>query len=88
MAPAAHANAPPAFRLVRSSSAAQARAGNQRILAAIRADTPGGLPFLCECGMSCGDSVWLTLQEARDAIESGGVIIGAHFFRDLETRVQ
>jgi hypothetical protein len=36
---------------------------------------------------SCHSSVWLTLQEAREAIESGGMIIGAHLFRDREARL-
>ena len=35
---------------------------------------------------SCRYSVWLTLREARDVIESGELIIGAHFFRELEAR--
>jgi hypothetical protein len=36
---------------------------------------------------SCRDNVWLTLrEEARDAIESGELIIGTHFFQELEAR--
>lgn len=75
-----------ASRIVRPSSAL-ARAGNERIRAVVRPDTPGKLPFLCECGLDyCHSSVWLTLEEARDVIEAGGLIIGAHFLRELEAR--
>jgi hypothetical protein len=35
---------------------------------------------------SCRDSVWLTLREAHDAIESGELLIGAHFFEELRAR--
>lgn len=53
----------------------------------MRHDSPGRLPFFCECGMeSCRHSVWLTLREARDVIQSGELIIGAHFFQELEAR--
>lgn len=66
---------------------AGARAGNEKIRAAVRGDTTGTLPFFCECGMStCRDSVWLTLQEACAAIESGRLIIGEHVFRQLDAR--
>ena len=74
-------------RIVRPGSA-RARAANQRIRAVVRADTPGSIPFFCECGLDyCHSSVWLTLQEARDLIESGGAIIGAHFFAELQARL-
>ena len=77
---------PHAPRIVRPSSA-RARAWNQRIQAVVRHDSPGRLPFFCECGMaSCRDSVWLTLRDARDAIEGGQLIIGTHFFQELEAR--
>ena len=36
---------------------------------------------------SCRRFVWLTLREARDVIESGELIIGAHLFRELEARL-
>lgn len=73
-------------RLIPARSA-QARARNEKIRAAVRADTTGALPFFCECGMdSCRSSVWLTLQEACDAFESGRLIIGKHFLRQLEAR--
>jgi hypothetical protein len=73
--------------MVRPGSA-RARAGNEKIRAAVRADTSGTLPFFCECGMGyCRSSVWLTLQEARDLIESGGLIIGTHFFAELQARL-
>jgi hypothetical protein len=74
-------------RLLHPSSA-RARASNEKIRAVVRPDTPGALPFFCECGMSsCHGSVWLTLQEARDAIDSGRAIIGTHFLRELEARL-
>jgi hypothetical protein len=48
----------------------QARAWNQRVRAVVHPQTLDKLPFFCECGMDyCHDSVWLTLQEARDLIE-------------------
>lgn len=73
-------------RLIPARSAL-ARAGNEKIRAAVRADTTGALPFFCECGMDhCRNSVWLTLQEACDAIEGGRLIIGEHFLRQLEAR--
>jgi hypothetical protein len=54
----------------------------------IRPDTTGKLPFFCECGVEhCRDSVWLTLQEAGEVIEAGGLLIGAHFFRELGARL-
>ena len=69
----------PAARTVRPGSA-RARARNQRVRAVVRADTPGKLPFFCECGMEyCQTSVWLTLQEVRDLVELGEAIIGDHF---------
>lgn len=67
---------------------ARARAWNQRIRGVVRPETPGKLPFFCECGMDyCSQNVWLTLHEARDVIEGGGLMIGAHLFRDLEALV-
>jgi len=73
-------------RIVRPGSA-QARAWNRRIQAVVRHDSPGKLPFFCECGIEyCRYSVWLTLREAREVIESGELIIGAHFFEELEAR--
>lgn len=75
-----------ASRILRPGSA-RARAWNRRIQAVVRNESPGRLPFFCECGMeSCRYSVWLTLPEARDVIESGELIIGAHFFQELEAR--
>ncbi len=67
---------------------ARARAWNRKIQAVVRPDTRGKLPFFCECGMEyCHSSVWLTLQEARDLIDGGGPIIGSHFLREVETRL-
>jgi hypothetical protein len=75
-------------RLVHPASA-RARAANEKIRAVVRSDTPGKLPFFCECGMDyCHSSVWLTLQEALDLIDSGRLIIGAHFFAELEARLR
>ena len=75
-------------RLSHRAGSARARAGNQIIREVVRGDTPGTLPFFCECGMDyCNRSVWLTLQEARDVIESGSLIIGAHVVRELEARL-
>lgn len=77
---------PRASRISRPGSQ-RARVWNHRILAVVRRDSPGRLPFFCECGIeSCRDNVWLTLREARDAIESGELIIGTHFFQELEAR--
>lgn len=75
-------------RLVRPGSV-RARAWNQKIRAVVRAETPETLPFFCECGLEhCSRSVWLTLQEARDLIENGRLIVGAHFFEELEARLR
>ena len=76
----------PVSRIVRPGSA-RARAWNKTVQAVVRRDSRGRLPFFCECGMeSCRDSVWLTLREVRDAIEGGELLIGAHFFQELEAR--
>lgn len=73
--------------LIGRPGSARARVWNQRIRAVVRHDSPGRLPFFCECGIeSCRDNVWLTLREALDAIESGELIIGAHFVQELEAR--
>lgn len=67
-----------ASRIVRPRSA-RARARNQRVRALIRPDTQGKLPFFCECGLEdCRRSAWLTLQEAGDLIQSGGLILAVH----------
>ena len=90
MAGSAQTKASPrrATRIVRPASA-PARARNRRIQAVIRPDTPGKLPFTCECGMGhCNDSVWLTLPEASDLMERGGFIIGDHFIREARDRVR
>lgn len=85
---AAIASRPRASRIGRAGSA-RARARNRRIQAVIRQDTPGALPFFCECGLeSCRSSVWLTLQEAAEAIERGELIIGDHFRRALAARLE
>jgi hypothetical protein len=77
-----------AARRVRPRSA-RARAWNQQVRAVVRIDTREALPFFCECGIDhCQSSVWLTLQEARDLIENGLPIIGAHFFEELEARLR
>lgn len=74
--------------LVRPGSA-QARDRNERILAAIRRDTPGKLPFFCECGLgSCRYSVWLTLEEADGLMAAGKPILGVHVFRELRARLK
>jgi hypothetical protein len=78
---------PLGHRVVRPESA-RARAWNQRVWAVVRPDTLGPLPFFCECGMEyCRSSVWLTLEEATEVIERGGLIIGGHFRRDLEAHL-
>jgi hypothetical protein len=77
-----------AARLMRPGSV-RARAWNQKIRRVVRSDTPEALPFFCECGIGhCHSSVWLTMQEARDLIDSGRLIIGAHFFEELEARLR
>jgi hypothetical protein len=74
-------------RLVRPGSA-RARAWNEKIRAVVRTGTPEALPFFCECGMDyCRSTVWLTLREASGVIESGGPIIGPHFFAELGARL-
>jgi hypothetical protein len=78
-----------AAALLLRPTSARARAWNQKIRAVVRPETPGELPFFCECGMDyCQGSVWLTLQEALDRIESGGLIIGAHFFGEREAQLR
>ncbi len=75
-------------RLVRPGSV-RARAWNQKIRVVVRAETPETLPFFCECGLEhCSRSVWLTLQEARDLLENGRLIVGAHFLEELEARLR
>jgi len=55
------------------------RSGNKRVRLVVRADTNGRLPFFCECGQeNCRRSLWLSLQEAADVIDSGGIILAAH----------
>jgi hypothetical protein len=74
-------------RIVRPGSA-RARAWNEKVGEVVSANTPGELPFFCECGMdNCRSSVWLTLHEARGLIESCALIIAPHFFGALETRL-
>ena len=64
---------------------ARARAWNRRIHEVVHPDSPGELPFFCECGLSsCRSNVWLTLAEARRAIDSGRMIVGAHCVTELE----
>ena len=67
----------------------RARAWNRRVCAVVHPETLGTLPFFCECGMGyCRGTVWLTLREANEAFEQGRLIIGAHFFRELEARLR
>lgn len=66
----------------------QARAWNERIRAVLRPDTPGAVPFFCECGFDHRlASVWLTLPEASRILERGGLIVGAHVFEDLDAQL-
>lgn len=75
---------PRASRRIRPGTA-RARAWNQRIGAVVRRDTSETLPFFCECGIEfCRDSVWLTLQEARELIERGEPIVSDHLVRELD----
>jgi hypothetical protein len=78
MAIGAAASPSPAV-LVARRRAARARAWNQKVRANVQPMTLEKLPFFCECGRDyCHHPVWLTLQEARDLIEAGKLIVGAH----------